>query len=261
MVSRYERKINKELSKRHMNTENLSINNLAAEMEKAREKSIKAGLDGNYDRKEVVSLFALRDTYPVLIADYKKCKRKIDTSVLSEICDTHTKKLFDNIAKNKNDKYQSPISPIEYSDVTFFVYYRLNKDVVPKLKAPILKGKKSQSIDPNAYKRVKRLLINYREAIDQDKYLAAGRLVKGDNEDVQFIAPNNKEDLIISLKTRREFVYRVLDSNGYMRVSSVGGAVSSTTLKELKESVNDFSKKSATPEYWVAVSKYINKHL
>lgn len=134
-------------------------------------------------------------------------------------------------------------------------------------------GAKITKIDPKGIERIDIIESAYFDEIKEgNKLLGSGRLMKVISPDtdtlgsrLKFVSPDQLELVILYLSSQRKLVAKTRNTNAKADIKSidveVGGSVSGTTLKELKQGLRTFANSSNNKLYWLEVVRLLERNL
>ncbi len=134
-------------------------------------------------------------------------------------------------------------------------------------------GAKITKIDPKGIERIDIIESAYFDEIKEgNKLLGSGRMMKVISPDtdtlgsrLKFVSPDQLELVILYLSSQRKLVAKTRNTNAKADIKSidveVGGSVSGTTLKELKQGLRTFANSSNNKLYWLEVVRLLERNL
>lgn len=134
-------------------------------------------------------------------------------------------------------------------------------------------GTKITKIDPKGIERIDLIETAYFEEVKAgNTLLGSGRMMKVISPDtdtlgsrLKFVSPDQLDLVIIYLSSQRKIVAKTRNTNAKDDIKStdveIGGSVSGTTLKELKQGVRTFANSSKNKLYWLEVARLLERSL
>lgn len=118
--------------------------------------------------------------------------------------------------------------------------------------------------DPKGFERLLKLSTAYDKECLNNKSLCKGRiqLSQANGGRISFYHNKHKEMLVLNLVNRREVAYAYEEGDTReVKQSLKGGAVSTTSISEVKKYVKEFIYLTKDPNYWLEVYKLIDKNI
>lgn len=134
-------------------------------------------------------------------------------------------------------------------------------------------GTKITKIDPKGIERIENIESAYFDEVKEgNTLLGSGRMMKIISPDtdtlgsrLKFVSPDQLDLVILYLSSQRKLVVKTRNTNAMDDIKStdieIGGSVSGTTLKELKQGLRTFANSSKNKLYWLEVARLLERSL
>lgn len=249
MSKLYIMKIDRALHKRGVPTKNLNTATLV--------DTIKDFPD--YRKYEAIKLYLIKVCFLQTCKAYKKHTEVFNyssaTRYVKAFCTYEVRQI--GIEDTKLETTKPTIEPTFLDRVKYDVVNQLDKDVLSKM----FKEKRKYAKQDDKYlERLDRLSIGYQNRFDYPEFFLGG-YHRNQQGAICFLTRCKLESVTIELCHSRRIVFYKKEIGGSERTYSLGGSVSSTTLKELKEALKNFAQTSPNKNYWLEVHKLLENAL
>lgn len=209
--------------------------------------------------EDVTTLFFLKKYYSWLGKQMKgkptmtqeKYSQAIRTNVLNEIDQL-------NVLGDRQ-LVENPL------DIASTVEIKLTKEILQHWFSAYNQVERETQADPKGLERMKRIQDSYTEAArGGNKGLSKGTLMinHANGGCLMFMSPKRDEVVVLYLvKSRKIEFQQKLPYEKEVKKESIGGSVSGTTLKLLKETLRNFTNNSIDKDYWSEVLKIVETNI